>query len=137
MNNAEERNTRDVIALETRVTAFIESLARACKNCRYRGATCSKCSLDGVESLAKELNLETVTLSIGKTETRKRKDTILKILSTSQLPARKIILNCTRDLKYATLRAMVNDGEIESVHRKGKQNLYRLPTGKTTTGRKQ
>lgn len=137
MNNAEERNTRDVIALETRVTAFIASLARACKNCRYRGATCSKCSLDGVESLVKELNLETVTLSIGKTETRKRKDTILKILSASQLPARKIILDCTRDLKYATLRAMVNDGEIESVHQKGKQNLYRLQTGKTTTGRKQ
>lgn len=113
------------VSIEERVTAFVNSLARCCKNCKHRGASCFNCAIDGAESLAEELN-KGYCIATQKSETRKRKDIVLKMLSSGPLPSREIKLDCGRYLKYATLRSMEQGGEITSFRQNGKQNLYKL-----------
>ena len=118
--------------IDTRIVAFIASLVRACKRCPLKGATCPTCAIYGAESLYSDIMIQARPLSIGKSEPQKRRDAILRMLAAGPLPAKDIRLDCTKDLKYATLRMMSHDGEVEFVRRGGKQNIYRLPQGKNT-----
>lgn len=123
--------------LNQRITTFLESLARSCKGCRWKGASCSSCAIYGVEGILSEIDLNASQMSFGKSDVRSRKDLILSMLSNGPLTAKEINVECTSTLKYSTLRIMSNDSEIEIVRRPKKQNLYTLPKSNSTKKQEQ
>ena len=120
-------------SVEEKTIGFLSSLASECKNCHYKGVSCSRCKVEGIEGLLAEIKEKNTSFEIVKTETRQRKDIILKNLAERPLPAREIKLICTSDLKTAALLALEKDGEIEVVRTTGRQNIYKLANIATET----
>jgi hypothetical protein len=115
------------ITLDDRITGYLRSLAHECKSCRFKGASCDHCAINGAEGLCHDMETRTAPVFPERSEARKRKDEILGMLAHRPLTAREIELECSIGVKSETLNVMERDGEIEVVRRHGKQKLYMLP----------
>ena len=120
-------------SVEEKTIGFLSSLASECKNCHYKGASCNRCKINGIEGLLAEIKEKNTSFEMVKSETRQRKDIIIKHLVERPLPAREIKIACTSDLKNAALVALEQDGEIEVIRTTGRQNIYKLANTATET----
>ena len=125
------------VTLDERVIGYLRSLAQECKSCRFRGASCSNCLINGADQLLDDMTHKPAPIFIKRSEASLRKDKILEMLSSGPLYARDIKLECSLGVKSQTLNVMERDGEIEVVRRRGRQKLYMLPGTATTQTRNQ